>query len=64
MNIESAEKGKVTTRKSLVLKSCSIWGFHSEYYIQEIRKIALHLPHVNILGKHNCEGKRYDMFLS
>ena len=32
MNIENFEKGKVTTRKSLVLESCSILDFHSEYY--------------------------------
>ena len=31
MNIENPEKGKSTTRKSTLLKSCSILDFHSEY---------------------------------
>ena len=31
MNIEIVEKGKVTTQKNIVLKSCSILGFCSEY---------------------------------
>ena len=31
MNIEKVKKGKFITRKILVLKSCSIWDFHSEY---------------------------------
>ena len=64
MNIESVKKEKFTTRKSLVLKSCRILGFHSECYIQEIRKMDFYLPHVNILGENNCADKRYDMFES
>ena len=31
MNIKNVEKGRVTTRKKLVLKSCSILDFWSEY---------------------------------
>ena len=37
--------------KKIVLKSCSIWDFHSEYNIPEIENFAFHLPHVYILGK-------------
>ena len=40
INMENYWKGKVTTQKSLVLKSCIILDFHSEYS---------HLPHVYIL---------------
>ena len=38
-NIENVEKGKVATRKSLVLKSCSILEFCSEYYIPDIEHL-------------------------
>ena len=51
MNLEFFEKGTFTTRKSLLLKSCIILDFHSEYYIPDIGKLAFHLPHVYILGK-------------
>ena len=64
MNLENVEKGKVTKRKSLVLKSCSILDFHSECYIPAIEKLDFCLPHVYILGKNHCAGKRNDMFLS
>ena len=35
-NIENEEKGKVIIKKNLVLKSCRILDFHSDYYISEI----------------------------
>ena len=54
MNIENFVKGKVTTKKSVVLKSCRILDFHSEYYIPEIEKLDFHLPHVYIFGKKYC----------
>ena len=53
---KNVEKGKVTTPKSIVLKSCRILDFHSEYYIPEIEKLTFYLPHVNILEK-KCAGK-------
>ena len=64
MNIENVKKVKVTTWKSLVLKSCSILDFHSEYYIPENKQLAFHLPHVYILGKYHCASKQYEMFVS
>ena len=64
MNIENLEKGKITTRKILVLKSCSILDFRSEYYIPEIEKLAFRLPHVIIPRKNNCAGKRHAIFVS
>ena len=51
MNIEHFDKGKVTKRKIIALKSFSIGDFHSEYYIPEIEKLVFHLPHVYIIGK-------------
>ena len=59
--MESYWKGKVTTQKSLVLKSCIILDFHSEYYIPEIENLTFHLPHVYILGENHCAGKLYGM---
>ena len=56
-NIENIEKGKFTTRKIFVLKSCSILGFHSEYYTPAIEKLSFFPPHVFIIGVNNCEGK-------
>ena len=64
MNIENLKKGKVTTRKSLLLKSCMILDFYSEYYIPEIEKLAFHLPRVYILGGNNCAGKIHDIFVN
>ena len=54
---------KVTTRKSLVLKSCSILYFHSEYYIRVIEILDFYFPHVYILVKNHCAGKLYEMFV-
>ena len=63
MNIDNVEEGKFTTRKSLVLKLCSILDFYSEYYIPEIEKLAFRLPHVYFLGENHCLGKRHDIFV-
>ena len=63
MNIENIEIGKVTTQKSLVLKSCIILDFHSEYYIPAIGKLAFYLPHVYIFGGGRCSGKQHEMFV-
>ena len=64
MNIINFEKVKVTSWKIIVLKYCSIFYLHSEYYIPEIENLDLHLPHVCILGKNKYAGKRNDMFVS
>ena len=45
------EKGKVTTRKIIVLKSWKILNICPEYYILENEKLDFHLPPVYILGK-------------
>ena len=64
MDIENVEKGKVTTQKILVIKSCSILDLHSEYGIPGIENFPFRLPHVYILGKNKFSGKRHDMFVS
>ena len=64
MNLENVEKGKVTKQKILVLKSCRILDFHSEYYIVEIEKLNFHLPHVNIIGNNHCSGKHHEICAS
>ena len=46
MNIENVYNGKIKTQKIILLKSCSIFNFNSEYYILEIEKLDFHLPHV------------------
>ena len=63
MNIENINKGKFITHKSLVMKSCIILDFNSEYYIPEIEKLAFHLTHVYILGKNHCAGKRHEILV-
>ena len=50
MNLESVDKGNVTTRKIPVLKSCSILDFRSEYYNPSIEKMAFRFPHFTYLG--------------
>ena len=55
MNIEIFDKGKVTTHKSLVLKSCSIMDFHSEYYIPVIEKRFLIFHMFTSLRKINFQ---------
>ena len=47
MNLVNSDKGKVTTRKILVLKSCSIMYFHSGYYTLEVEKWLL-IDHILI----------------
>ena len=32
----------------------SILDFHQDFYISAIQKLAFHLPHVRIFGKHHC----------
>ena len=64
INTENFKNGKVATRENIVLKSCSILDFHSEYYVPEIEKLDYHLPHVYILGGNDCEGKCHDIFVS
>ena len=55
---------KVTTWKILVLQSCIIFGFCSEYYILSIGNLEFHLPHVYILVKYYHAGKLHETFVS
>ena len=36
----------------------TISEFHIRYYIQSIKKLAFHLPHVRILGTNHCGEMR------
>ena len=59
---ESSTDAIVTTNiytgKELVVIESSIVGFHRDFYITAIHKLAFHLPHVYILGKHHCVNMR------
>ena len=59
----NVEKGRVTTRKILVLKSCSIVDFYPEYYIPEIEN-GLFVYHMLILlSKSTVQVKFMAYFL-
>ena len=47
----------------LVLKSCIIQGFHSDYYISEIEKLVFVFYMLTLLGEI-CAGKHNGMFAS
>ena len=32
----------------------TIYDFHTSFFIPSIQKLAFNLPHVHILGTHNC----------
>ena len=36
--------------------------FHKDFYIPEIQKISVHLPHVRILGTHHCGNPYQEAF--
>ena len=40
----------------------SILKFHNKYYITSIKKLAFHLPHVRIIGTHNCGKECHEEF--
>ena len=45
---------KLYTRKYLVRMESSIVDFHHQLYITAIQKLEFNLPHVRIIGTHNC----------
>ena len=42
----------------------SIVDFHKRFYIPVIQKLALHLPHVRIIGTRHCSNKCQEKFNS
>ena len=40
----------------------TISNFHTSFYITEIKKLALHTPHVQILGMNHCGDSRQTAF--
>ena len=39
-----------------------IMDCHREFYIPEIQKLTFHLPHVRIIGTHQCCNTRWETF--
>ena len=52
------KRPKVSSRKKLTLRECSIGIFHEEYYLPALEKFAYHRPHCRILGKDQCGKER------
>ena len=53
---------KLYTRKELVMMETSIADFHTSFYIPAIKKLALHLPYVRILGTNHCGNTFHEEF--
>ena len=53
---------KMYIRKELVMMETTISGFYTSFYIPAIHKLALHLPHVLILGTNHCGELRRTAF--
>ena len=49
------------TKKESVLLETIISEFHNKYYIPEIIKLSIHLPHVCIIGTHHCGKERHEI---
>ena len=45
---------KINTIKELVMMDTTISNFHTSFYIPAIKKLAFHIPHVQILGRNHC----------
>ena len=54
------QKGKVYTKKELILCGDIIDVFHEKYYCPSITKLAYHLAHVSILGTNHVGATRRD----
>ena len=54
---DSVSPGKLYTRKNLLMTETYISDFHTSFFIQEIQKLAFHLPLLRIPGIYYC-GKR------
>ena len=52
----------IYTRKELVMMETTISDFNNSFYIPEIQKLALNLPHMRILGKNHCDEMRHTAF--
>ena len=45
---------KIYTRKELVMMETTISNFHTSFSISAFRKLAFHIPHLQILGMNHC----------
>ena len=59
---DSKATTKLYTRKELVITDISFFEFHQNLYIPEIHKLALNLPHVQIIVNNHCGNKHQDAF--
>eukprot|EP00957_Ditylum_brightwellii_P196490 14971510-Ditylum_brightwellii.AAC.1 len=55
-----SQKGKVYTKKELVLCEDNFAVFHEKYYHPSMTKLTYHLMHVSILGTNNVGATRRD----
>ena len=53
---------KLYTRKEIVMIESSIVGFHIEFYMTEIQKLAFNLPHVRTIVTHQCGNTHQEAF--
>ena len=58
----SRQSTKIYTRKQLVMMETTISNFHTSFYIPEIKKLAFHIPHVQILGTNHWGDSRRTAF--
>ena len=58
----SYEYTRIYTIKEIVMTETEIYDFHTSFYIPSIQKLALHLPHVRILGTNHCGAMRCTAF--
>ena len=50
----SGQPTTIYTRKEIVMMETTISNFHKSLYITEIKKLAFHIPHIQILGTNHC----------
>ena len=55
--IDSIVIAKLYTRKEFIMMDSSIIYFCQYFYIPTIQKLSFHLPHVRMIGTHQCIKK-------
>ena len=58
----SVTPAKLYIQKYIVMMETSIYDFYTSFYIQEIQKLAFHMPHVRIIETHNYVNTRREAF--
>ena len=60
--LESVTNTKLYTIKYIVIMEIYIADFYTSLFIPSIQNIALNLPHVRILGTHQCGNTHCQVF--